>query len=84
MLRELNNYEISEIKIQAKEKLGLYRKTNDIIGTQIFSILELNSRVIYFPLGESAPWGFTRISGSQNDVELTKPFVTINSSLTVT
>ena len=34
----LNDLEIEEIKNQAREKLGLCRKTNDIIGTQIFSI----------------------------------------------
>lgn len=81
MRRELNDLEIEEVKTQAKEKLGVCRKTNDIIGSQIFSILGLYARVIYYPLGESAPWGFTRISGSKNDSGLKKPFVTINTSI---
>ena len=46
MPRELNDFEIEEVKRQAREKLGYCRKTNDIIGTQIFSILGLYSRVI--------------------------------------
>lgn len=83
MTNELNEIAISEIKDFAKEKLGLCRKGNDIIGTQIFSILSLYARVIYYPFGKDAPWGFTRISGSQNDSALEKPFVAINSSISV-
>ena len=47
----------------------------------IFSILSLYARVIYYPLGKDAPWGFTRISGSRNDAALEKPFVAINTSI---
>lgn len=83
MTNELNEMEIKQIKDFAKEKLGLCRKGNDIIGTQIFSILSLYARVIYYPLGQDAPWGFTRISGSRNDVALGKPFIAINSSIPV-
>lgn len=83
MHKELNDFEITEVKKQAREKLGICRKTNDIIGTQIFSILSLYARVIYYPLGKDAPWGFTRISGSQNDSGLEKPFVAINTSIPV-
>lgn len=83
MLKGLNDFEIEEVKSQAREKLGVCRKTNDIIGVQIFSILGLYARVIYYPLGEDAPWGFTRISGSQNDSALEKPFVAINTSIPV-
>ena len=83
MHKELNDFEIAEVKMQAREKLGICRKTNDIIGTQIFSILSLYARVIYYPLGKDAPWGFTRISGSQNDSGLEKPFVAINTSISV-
>ena len=67
MHRELNDFEVENIKSQAREKLGMCRKSNDIIGVQIFSILGLYARVIYYPLGEDAPWGFTRISGSKDD-----------------
>ena len=83
MYRELNNVDIEEVKKRAREKLGDCRKTNDIIGTQIFNILSLYARVIYYPLGDDAPWGFTRISGSTNDAELEKPFVALNTSISV-
>lgn len=81
MYKGLSDFEIEEVKSQAREKLGRCRKTNDIIGVQIFSILSLYARVIYYPLGEHAPWGFTRISGSRNDAALEKPFVAINTSI---
>lgn len=83
MTNDLNEFEVNEIKNLAKEKLGLCRKSGDIIGTQIFSILGLYARVIYYPLGKDAPWGFTRISGSKNDSSLEKPFVAINSSIPI-
>lgn len=83
MTNELSEIEVNEIKEFAREKLGNCRKSNDIIGTQIFSILSLHARVIYYPLGKGAPWGFTRISGSRNDALLDKPFVAINSSIPV-
>lgn len=83
MTNELNEVDINEIKKFAREKLGSCRKGNDIIGTQIFSILSLHARVIYYPLGKDAPWGFTRISGSRNDALLDKPFVAINSSIPI-
>ena len=81
MLNDLNEFEISEIKKYASSKLGMCRKGNDIIGNQIFSILSLYARVMYYPLGKDAPWGFTRISGSRNDATLEKPFVAINTSI---
>ncbi|MDE6974887.1 MAG: hypothetical protein K2P38_17645 [Lachnospiraceae bacterium] len=55
----------------------------DIIGSQIFSILGLYARVIYYQLGKNAPWGFTRISGSRDDASLEKPFVAINTSIPI-
>lgn len=83
MTNDLSEIDVNEIKEFAREKLGRCRKGNDIIGTQVFSILSLHARVIYYPLGKDAPWGFTRISGSQNDASLDKPFVAINSSIPV-
>lgn len=83
MTNELSKIDVNEVKEFAREKLGRCRKGNDIIGTQIFSILSLHARVIYYPLGKDAPWGFTRISGSQNDASLDKPFVAINSSIPI-
>lgn len=83
MNKGLNDFEIEEVKRQAREKLGACRKSNDIIGVQIFSILGLHARVIYYPLGQEAPWGFTRISGSKNYAALEKPFVAINTSIPI-
>lgn len=83
MLKGLSDFDIEEVKNQARERLGMCRKSNDIIGSQIFSILGLYARVIYYPLGQNAPWGFTRISGSQDDASLEKPFVAINTSIPV-
>ena len=83
MTNELSSFDISEIKGLAREKLGLCRKGNDIIGTQIFSILSLYARVIYYPLGKDAPWGFTRIDGSSAGSFDGKPFAAINSSIPV-
>lgn len=83
MTNSLSKSEIKKIKEFAKEKLGLCGKGNDIIGTQIFSILSLYARVIYYPLGKDAPWGFTRISGIKDDASLDKPFVAINSSISM-
>lgn len=83
MINELNEIDVNQIKDYAREKIGVCRKDNDIIGTQIFSILSLYARVIYYPLGKDAPWGFTRISGSKNDVALEKPFAAINTSIPV-
>lgn len=83
MTNELSEFDVNEIKEFARGKLGSCRKSNDIIGTQIFSILSLYARVIYYPIGKDAPWGFTRISGSRNDALLDKPFVAINSSIPV-
>lgn len=83
MASELSQIDVNEIKEFAREKLGRCRKGNDIIGTQIFYILSLHARVIYYPLGKDAPWGFTRISGSHNEASFEKPFVAINSSIPV-
>ncbi|MCR5457266.1 MAG: ImmA/IrrE family metallo-endopeptidase [Clostridiales bacterium] len=83
MTKELTETEIEEIRNQANEKLGACRKTNDIIGTQIFSIIGRYARVIYYPLGKNAPWGFTRIKGTTQDNNDKKPFVVINTSIPV-
>lgn len=83
MTKERNEIDVNEIQQFAREKLGYCRKGNDIIGTQVFSLLSLHARVIYYPLGKDAPWGFTRISGSRNDALTEKPFVAINSSIPI-
>lgn len=83
MSKELSDLEIEIVKKQAREKIGECRKDNDIIGTQIFSILSLYARVIYYPLGKNAPWGFTRLDGSSEKNINKKPYVAINSSIPV-
>ena len=81
MYNGLNEYEVNKIKTLARGKLGEYRKTGDVVGTQVFSILSLCARVIYYPLGTEGPWGFTRLSGSSDDSGLVRPFVVINTSI---
>jgi Zn-dependent peptidase ImmA (M78 family) len=78
---ELTTPELEEVKEAAASKLGVCKKRNEIIGPQIFSILSLYARVIYYPFGKDAVWGFTRIKGSSNNVKNDKPFVAINSSI---
>ena len=82
-LAQLTGAEALEVKNYAAAMLGVCRKMNDIIGTQIFQILSLNARVIYFPLGKDSVWGFTRIKGSMGDGQNHKPFVVINSSIPI-
>jgi len=70
----LNESVIKKIKTSAKDKLIEYHKLYDVIGTQIFSILEEESRVLYYPLEDPHVWGFSEtIKG--------KSFVCINTSL---
>lgn len=78
---ELTKIEIAEIKEQAAAKLGICKKQNDIIGQQIFSILSLHARVIYYPFGKKSVWGFTMINGTGMQKSEDKPFVVINSSI---
>ena len=82
-LAQLTGAETLEVKNYAAAMLGVCRKMNDIIGTQISQILSLNARVIYFPLGKDSVWGFTRIKGSMGDGQNHKPFVVINSSIPI-
>lgn len=72
--KDLSKQEVQNIQALAREKLVAYCKLNDVIGTQIFSILEKESKVLYYPLEEQQVWGFSeRIKG--------KAFVCINTSL---
>ena len=79
----LSDMEITEIQRQARSKLGECKKTQDIIGTQIFSILGLYARVFYYPLGKAGPWGITYMSGMDSATPAEKPFVAINTSIPV-
>ena len=80
---ELTESEIAEIREQSVAKLGICKKQNDIIGQQIFSILGLYARALYYPLGEESVWGFTRIVGTNERESAGKPFVAINSSIPI-
>ena len=79
----LSDAEIKEIKDMASSDLMTYEKPYDTIGTLVFDILELNARMIYYPLGDEAPWGFTRIVGSAGDSSASRPFVVINASIPI-
>ena len=56
------------------EKLIEYPKLNDVIGGQIFNILELENKVLYYPIEDEEVWGFSeKIKG--------KSFVWINTAI---
>lgn len=55
----LDNKTIDEIKGLARKKLIEYSKLNDVIGGQIFSILELQNKVLYYPIEDEEVWGFS-------------------------
>ncbi|KLU60495.1 hypothetical protein CEB3_c33460 [Peptococcaceae bacterium CEB3] len=82
-IARLSSGEIADVQRQARAKLGECRKTQDVIGTQIFSILSLYARVFYYPLGKIGPWGITYMWGLDSDDRAEKPFVTINTSISV-
>ena len=70
----LDESTVDLIKSQVRKKHLEYSKLNDIMGSQIFSILELNSRVLFYPLEDDEVWGFSeRIKGQS--------FVCINTSI---
>ncbi len=75
--------EIELVQRLARAKLGECRKTQAIIGTQVFSILSLYARVIYYPLGREGPWGITYMLGTDSSGHTGKPFVAINTSIPV-
>ncbi len=78
----LSENDILEIKEKSLEKLKELHKTKDIIGKQIFFILDTCAKVIYYPLGADAPWGFTDVKGT-NTSDSDKVFVVLNSSVSV-
>lgn len=70
----LDNKIIDNIKNRARQKLNEFCKLNDVIGSQIFSILELENRVLYYPVEDEEVWGFSeKIDG--------KSFVWINTAI---
>lgn len=72
--RQLNKKEIEAIQDLTKKKLIEYCKFNDIIGTNIFSILERDNKVLYYPLEDQKVWGFSEVIQD-------RAFVCINTSL---
>lgn len=62
------------IKSLVRQKHVEYNKLNDVIGAQIFNILESNSRVLYYPLEDEDVWGFSEKIKGQS-------FVCINTSI---
>ena len=74
MLNNLNSKAIDEIRSKARKKLNEYSKLNDVIGGQIFNILELENKVLYYPIEDEEVWGFSeKIKG--------KSFVWINTAI---
>lgn len=71
---QLSKRDVEKVRVQAREKLVAYCKLNDVIGTQIFSILEKESKVLYYPLEDQKVWGFSEIIKG-------KSFVCINTSI---
>ena len=71
---KLSKKEIDFLRNQARQRLLAYCKLNDVLGAQVFGILEKESKVLYYPLEDRQVWGFSeKIDG--------KSFVCINSSL---
>ncbi len=57
---EFDNKVISEIKEKALKSLMNYGKQNDVLGSQVFSILEQEATVLYYPVQDNNIWGFTK------------------------
>lgn len=71
---KLDNKTIENIKSKARQKLLEYNKLNDVIGIQIFHILELQNKVLYYPIEDEEVWGFSeKIKG--------RSFVWINTAI---
>lgn len=71
---QLSNSDINRIKSLCLKKLCEYGLVEDIIGTQVFTILEKESRVLYYPLEDDEVWGFSEMKNGN-------AFVCINTSL---
>lgn len=74
LLKQLNDAEAQETEQYARSKLNEFSKLNDVIGPQIFSILEQHSRVLYYPLEDEDVWGFVERTAKGD-------FVCINTSI---
>lgn len=74
--KQLGDADIGQVRLQARQKLTEFNKLNDIIGVQIFAILGIQARVLYYPLDEDGPWGFTCLGNG-------KPFIALNTAIDV-
>ena len=71
---KLTESDVSKIIVDANMQLSKNGKHKDIIGDQVFKLLEQYCRVLYYPLEDDDIWGFTeRIKGQL--------FVCINTSI---
>ncbi len=71
---KLDSRTVDEIKGLGRQKLIEYSKLNDVIGGQIFNILELENKVLYYPIEDEEVWGFSeKVKG--------KSFVWINTAI---
>ena len=70
----LNRDTVHELQVFVHQKLTEYNKLNDILGEYIFNILEMNSRVLYYPLQDEDVWGFLEKKNSHT-------FICINTSI---
>lgn len=57
-LNPLTNEELQDIIHKVNICLGQYKKTNRIIKEDIFKILEMNSKIIYYPIEDDDICGF--------------------------
>lgn len=67
-------FDAEEVEIFAFTTLKNHGKVADVIGTQIFSILERYGRVLYYPLCDEDIWGFVEKKGEHF-------FICINTSI---
>ena len=73
---KLDSQTIDEVKAKARKKLIEYSKLNDVIGGQIFNILELENKVLYYPIDDEEVWGFSeKIKGKSFVKGLEKVFL---------
>lgn len=57
-LNPLSAQEVKDITDKVNEKLGAYKKSNRIIKEDIFKILEMNCRTLYYPIEDDDICGF--------------------------
>lgn len=74
LIQRLTDTDALSVETDARNALSRYGKLNDLIGSQIFSILSRHSRVLYYPLDDEDVWGF--VENTANGT-----FVCINTSL---